>query len=228
MNQQSCDLRSCFMCAHCSQEWRALIAVKKNTLSIKKGSTIFIEGQYAQGIFFLYEGSAKIHMQWGEQKELILRFAKKGDILGYRGLGQKHQFPVSATALENTKICFISNEFLEATLQTNIPFMHSLLHIYQDELQKAEKRMRDLVHMDVQARVSLALLEIAALFGTDKENFINVPILRQDIASYAGTTYETVFKLLTTFSSKNIISTSGKSIRINDPAALKDLITNHN
>ena len=117
MNQQSCDLRTCFMCAHCSQEWRALIAIKKNTHSIKKGSTIFIEGQHVQGIFFLYEGSVKIHMQWGEQKELILRFAKKGDILGYRGLGKKHEYPVTATALENTKVCFISNEFLEATLQ---------------------------------------------------------------------------------------------------------------
>lgn len=46
--------------------------------------------------------------------------------------------------------------------------------------------MRDLVHMDVKGRVALALTETAEMFGTDEEHFINLPILRQDIAILCG------------------------------------------
>jgi CRP-like cAMP-binding protein len=225
MIKKPCDLRTCFLCKHSSSEWRELIALKKTTIPFKKGATIFEEGAPVEGIFFLYEGSVKIHMKWGDYKELILRFAKSGHILGYRGLGTKHIYPVSATALENASACFISNDFLEASLKANTKFSLALLQIYADELQKAEKRMRDLVHMDVKGRVALALTEIAEMFGTDSDGYINLPILRQDIASYAGTTYETVFKLLTEFSSKEMISTSGKQIRINKPGEIKELIT---
>ncbi|RYE54193.1 MAG: Crp/Fnr family transcriptional regulator [Sphingobacteriales bacterium] len=227
MAKATCDLRSCFLCTHSSPEWRELTGLKKSTKPFKKGASIFEEGGAVEGIYFLYEGSAKIHMKWGDEKELILRFAKRGDILGYRGLGKKHIYPVSATALENCSACFISNDFLEATLKSSPVFALALLEIYEDELQKAERRMRDLVHMDVKGRVALALTEIAEIFGTNSEQFINIPILRQDIASYAGTTYETVFKLLTDFSAKKMISTSGKQIRIDKPVEMKELITNY-
>jgi len=69
--------------------------------------------------------------------------------------------------------------------------------------------------MEVKGRIAGALLEIANLPFT---------ITRQDIASYAGTTYETVFKFLTELTNGKIISTSGKNIRIDDPAHLEKYI----
>lgn len=227
MTATACDLRSCFLCTHSIPEWRELIAVRKQTIVYKKGKNIFREGDPVNGIFFLYEGSAKIYMHWGGQKELILRFAKAGDIMGYRGLIETHVYPVSADALEEAKACYIPNDLLEATLKTNPSFTHSLMQVYARDLQKAEKRMRDLVHMEVKGRISLALLEIEELFGLDKEKFIALPIQRQDIAFYAGTTYETVFKFFAELTNKNILYTSGKNIRINDAEALRQFVTYH-
>lgn len=84
--------------------------------------------------------------------------------------------------------------------------------------------MRNLTHMEVKGRIALALLEIESTFGTGKDKYITLALTRQDIASYAGTTYETVFKFFTELAEKKIITTSGKSIRILKPAALKDYI----
>jgi CRP/FNR family transcriptional regulator len=95
---------------------------------------------------------------------------------------------------------------------------------YANELQKAEKRMHDLALMEVKGRVALALQEIASLFGTDPEQYISIPISRQDIASYAGTTYETVFKLFTNLVAEGIITSTGKRIKINDTIALQKLV----
>lgn len=224
--QISCDLQTCFLCSNCIPEWKEVIAVKKTTLSFKKGKQIFSEGEPVKGIFFIYSGSVKVHKQWTDEKELILRFAKKGDILGHRGLGGNDVYPIAATALEDVKLCFISNDFLEATLKTNHDLTYKLMHFYATELQRAEKRMRNMAHMEVKGRIADALLEMADVFGLDNEQYITVALTRNDIASYAGTTYETVFKFLTELSAAGTISTEGKKIKINNPERLKQFISN--
>ena len=87
--------------------------------------------------------------------------------------------------------------------------------------------MRDLVHMGVKGRIALALIEIAEIFGSGDDKFIALPIQRQDVAFYAGTTYETVFKFFAELIAKKIIQTSGKNIRINDPDALRQFVNYH-
>ena len=225
MQESACDLTSCFLCSFCIPEWKEAIAIRKKTLTIKRGKPVFREGEQVKGIFFLYSGSVKVHMRWVDQKDLILRFARTGDILGHRGLGAGNTYPITATAMEDTAVCFIPNEFLEASLKTNPHLTYRLLHFYAEELRKAEKRMRDLVHMETKGRVAEALLYIAGFFGLTKDKYLDVTITRHDIASYAGTTYETVFKFFTELSAAKIISTEGKRIQINHPDQLKKYIT---
>jgi CRP/FNR family transcriptional regulator len=224
MQDMGCDLSRCFLCRHTSPEWKDLIVLKKNTSFFKKGRTIIEEGEPVKGIFFINEGAVKVSKNWGEQKELILRFAKTGDVLGLRGFGGDLHYPISATALEDTKVCFIDNAFLNASMAANTNLTFQLLQLYAAELQRAEKRMRDLAHMDVKGRIVLALFEIADVFGIGEENFIALPITRQDIASHAGTTYETVFKFFTELSHKHILATSGKNIKIIDRKALEEFL----
>lgn len=162
----------------------------------------------------------------GRSKELIIRFTSTGDILGHRGLGAGELYPVSATALAESKACFITNNFLETTLKADHAFTFRLMQFYSKELQKAEMRMRNLALMEVKARISETLLELLNVFGKNKDNYITVPVTRQDIAAYSGTTYETVFKFLKNLITSKIISVSGKSIRINDENKLRKIVKN--
>lgn len=225
---KSCDLSSCFLCKNCNPEWKELIALKKKTILFKKGKPIFKEGEKVNGIYFMYSGSAKVHKEWSEKKALIVRFTKAGDVLGHRGFSSVKTYPVSATVLQDSKVCFIENDFFEKTLTTNPSLTYKFMQLYSDELQKAELRMRNLALMEVKGRVAETLLEIAATFGTGKNKYINIPISRQDISAHAGTTYETVFRLLRSLVQGKIISVSGKSIRINEMEKLKRIVENAN
>ncbi|HEU4634315.1 MAG TPA: Crp/Fnr family transcriptional regulator [Flavisolibacter sp.] len=225
MQEVLCNLGSCFLCSSCIPEWKEAVAVKKRTFQYKRGQNIFKKGDKVTGIYFIYEGSVKVYKPWGDLKQLILRFAKAGDILGHRGLGGDEVYPITATAMEDTKACFITNSFLEATLKTNSSFTYKLMHFYAHELQRAEKRMRNLAHMEVKGRIADALLELASVFGQDPAKYIAASVTRQDIASYAGTTYETVFKFFNELTAAKIISTTGKSIKINNSNKLKQFIT---
>jgi CRP/FNR family transcriptional regulator len=223
MKNESCNVSSCFLCSNCTAEWRQLIAVNKTTLRLKKGQRLFTEGEKMKGVYLLYSGAVKVHKQWTEDKELILRFTREGDILGHRALAAGDVYPVSATALEDTKVCFITSGFLDATLKTDHGFTYRLMQQYAMELQKAELRMRNLALMDVKGRIAETLLELLTVYGTNKSKYISVAVTRQDISAYAGTTYETVFKILRTLVSSKIISVNGKSIRINHAGKLQQL-----
>lgn len=54
-----------------------------------------------------------MHKKWGDDEELIVRFAKKGDIIGHRILSNDISYPVSATAIEPVTTCFIDLDFLK-------------------------------------------------------------------------------------------------------------------
>ncbi len=221
MTELACDLDRCFLCRHCLPEWKEVTALKKKTFFIKKGKPLFSEGDKVEGIFFLYSGAVKIHAPWPDGREMIIRFARGGEIVGHRALGGYAVYPISATALEDTTACFVSNAFFELSMKTNAALVYTLMHFYATELQKAEKRMRDLTHMDVKGRIAGALLELLEIFGTNGEGFLGVTLTRQDIAAYAGTTYETVFKYFTELTAAGVITTVGKDIRINEPERLR-------
>src|SRR5580698_1596687 len=119
MKELTCDLDRCFLCQHCMPEWKEVTATHKKTLLIKKGKALFTEGEEVKGIFFLYSGVVKIHAPWTDGREMIIRFARAGEIAGHRGLGGHAVYPISATALEDTLVCFVSNEFLELSMKAN-------------------------------------------------------------------------------------------------------------
>lgn len=223
MADAPCNLDHCFLCRHCMPEWKEVTALHRKTVTFRKGKALFEQGEPVKGIFFIYSGAVKIHAPWGDGREMIIRWARAGDIAGLRGLGGNAVFPISATALEDTTACFIGNDFLELSLKANPSLTYTLMHFYATELQAAEKRMRDLTHMEVKGRIAGALLDIGRTFGTSKEGFLGLTLTRQDIAAYAGTTYETVFKFFTELTASGVITTSGKDIRINQPERLLQL-----
>ena len=145
---------------------------------------------------------------------MILRFAKQGAIVGHRGLGGDTIYPVSATALASTEVCFVDIDFFKATLKVNPDYIYELLMFFAAELKESEKRMRNLAHMSTKGRIAYALVTLEQKFGIDEAGFLNIVLSRQDLASYTGTTYETLFKMMNEFSAENILSFLEKKIKI--------------
>jgi CRP-like cAMP-binding protein len=209
----ACDADNCFLQKNCIKEWHPAILQNQKTFKVKKGEIIFKEGDPVTGVFFVNAGNAKVHKRWDADKELIIRFAKAGSILGHRGLGGE-TYPVSATALETGVVCYIDLDFFEATLKVNTDFTYKLLQFFAVELRESEKKMRNLAHMPVKGRVAEALITLQNQFGVTLSGFINIEMSRQDLAAFAGATYETVFRVINELVQDKLITLSGKSIAI--------------
>jgi CRP/FNR family transcriptional regulator len=218
-SKESCDLSTCLLCKLCHKEWKAAIGAHRTNFKVAKGEVIFSEKEEVKGIYFVYEGTVKVHKHWGD-KELILRFAKKGNIIGHRGLGKDLVYPVSATAIEPTTLCYVDLDFFESSLKVNHDFLYELMQFFASELKESERNMRNLAHMTVKGRIAQALLTMEEKFGCDDDGFINLSISRQDLASFAGTTYETVFRVLSEFVEEKLIKIEIKKIKIVDKSGL--------
>ena len=214
---------SCFLCKNCLKEWIPAILAHKKNYKVKKGEVIFKEGDEVKGVFFVNSGNVKVHIKWDAYKELIVRFAKTGSIVGHRGIGSTTGYHVSATALENSVICFVDIDFFEATLKVNTEFTYKMLHFFASELRESERKMRNLAHMSVKGRVAESLLLLQKQFGITNDGFINIDLSRQDLASFSAATYETVFRVINELVSEKLVSLSGKSIAITNLDGLSRL-----
>lgn len=212
-NKETCD-KSCFMCRFCLKEWLPAIEANRKNVNFKKGELIFKEGEKVTGMYFVYRGSVKVHKRWGGDKELIVRIAGKGDIVGHRGLGADTIYPVSGTALEQVTVCFIDMAFFTATLKVNHEFLYELMLFFAAELKVSERKMRNLAHMPVKGRLAQAIVSLEEKFGKDGHGQINISLPRQDIASFTGTTYETIFRMMQELAEENLIKVDGKDITI--------------
>ncbi|MCG2613510.1 Crp/Fnr family transcriptional regulator [Terrimonas sp. NA20] len=226
--KQPCNQDRCLLCKLCLKEWLPAIAASHKNFELKKGELLFREGELMTGIYFVYQGTVKVHKHWGNDKELIVRFARDGQIVGHRGLGGDNHYPVSATALEKTVVCFIDNDLFYASLKVNHELLLQLMLFFAGELKESEKNMRNLAHMPVKGRIAQAFLTLSAHFGDQFHETINEKISRQDLASYVGTTYETLFRMLNEMDAEGLIVFNDKQISINSQEVLRSYIGGFN
>lgn len=223
-DKTGCDGKTCMLCRWAAREWKLTTDLHRKNFLIKKGQTFFNEGDPVQGIFFVYEGLVKVHKHWGEDKELIIRFAQKGDIVGHRGIGGKLPvFPITATALTNTQVCYVDIDFFTSSLKVNQDLLYKLLYFFAEELQTTERQMRNLAHMSVKERLATALLNLQNQFGCNDDGLIKVQLSKQDLASYIGATYETTFRILSELVAEKLVGVTGKNYTIMNTAKLLEL-----
>lgn len=222
---ETCSHHNCFINKYCSDEWKPLITFHKTTTDYPAGVNIFSEGDPVKGIFQIYSGKIKVITSNNGDKERIVRLATAGQILGHRGLGGKMIYPVTAITLEKSQITFIPINVFYNALKANSELAFHMLMFYADELKASEKRMKMLASMTAKEKVAVSIMNIVNAFGFNANDptLLNFTPTRKDIASIAGTTYETVIRVLGNLEKSNIIAQEGKAIRVLDLEYLRDL-----
>jgi CRP-like cAMP-binding protein len=213
MKLQSCTKGTCDLCKIILPEWLSILQQNAKSFSIKKGGIILKQGDKVDGIYFISEGYCKVHKKWGD-KELIVRFAKNGNIIGHRGLGKIKNFPISATALTNMQVCFIPLQIFKLTLQTNTQYLLAFSEFLISELQNTETHFQHLMNFNAKEKIAYSLCFLFYNFGEPLTNTINFPITKQDISAYIGIAYETAFKEISLLLEEGIITYENKYFKI--------------
>src|ERR1035437_4174554 len=181
----------------------------------KKGQVVFYEGNQPQGLYCIYSGKVKIHKLGDDGKEQIVRLAKTGNVVGYRALLSMDNYYATATALENTLICFLPKSVYLHLLMHNPEFSMKTIKILSSDLKVAEQMVTNMAQKHVRERMAEVLLLLKEFFGLEEDMAtINTVLTREDIGSIAGTTTETSIRVLSDFNKSKIIKLVGKKIKI--------------
>ncbi|MCU7693818.1 Crp/Fnr family transcriptional regulator [Haoranjiania flava] len=187
----------------------------KSCTSYKKGQVIFSEHGIPFGLFCVSEGKIKISSTGYDGKEQILRFAKSGDIFGYRALISQDRYHCSAIAMEDSAICVIDKSFFLNLFYTNAALCRSVFKKISEDLKKAENIIVSLSQKNVRERLAESLLFFIATYGYEADGAtLNVLFSREEIAGFVGTSTESVIRLLSEFNSDKIVELVGKKIKV--------------
>lgn len=213
-------------CCHCdsfnSSMFCSLNIVEELNLSdnkvhnlYKKGQIVFFEGQQSRNLFCVFSGKVKIFKLGDDGKEQIVRFAKKGDVIGYRALLGGEKYFASASAMEDSMICSFPKFTIDELLNCNSKFAIQTIKLLSKDLRIAEQIILNMAQKPVRERIAEALIMLKQYYGIDDiSETINTTLTREEIANIAGTSTETCIRILSEFNSDHIIKIIGKSIKI--------------
>jgi CRP/FNR family transcriptional regulator, polysaccharide utilization system transcription regulator len=219
-----CGARTCSILRNCPAEVLDKISAAKKCFVYLKGQRILMQGVESNGIFFINTGKVKIYKTDKNNKQLIIRFAKSGEVLGFCSVDDRKEQSASAMALDDTLICHLDYKLFLQIIREYPEMALSMLRYYNDMLSDAENKSLKLARMNVPSKIADALITMYQAYGTNGNNrTLNLAISRQDIADLAGTTKEQVSKTLTDFKTHGIIHAKGKQIDVLDIDKLRQM-----
>jgi len=188
----------------------------------KRGSVLYHEGNRINGFYCISEGIIKVYKTGIDGKEQIIRFAKKGDIIGFRSILSNEQACTTAEVLDDSITCYIPGETLIHLVKSNGNFSIELMQITCKELGQANAYITDIAQKSVRERLAEILVQLKNDFGLDEENVLKITLTREELANIVGTATESVIRLLSEFKQDKLIELNGRKIKVlNLPGLMK-------
>jgi CRP-like cAMP-binding protein len=220
---ENCIVRKFNALRAMSKEELKAVSDSKISRKIKKGETIFEEGEKLNGVYCVRGGVSKLAKLSPNGKDQIVKLASKGEVLGQRSVVAEENSNLSATAVSDMEMCFIPKEAIVSTLHKNPDFTYEVLRHMAHDLREADDVIVNMSQKTVKERIAEALLYMMNNFGEDKEGYLALVLSREDIANVVGTATESCIRILSEFKKQGLIKTSGKRMAILEARKLQDL-----
>ena len=195
---------------------------RKVVNSYKKGPTLFVQGNPPFGMYCVSKGNIKITHVGADGKESIVRIATAGDVLGHRSLFTEQYYNATATALDESQVCFIDKKYILKLVQEKPSVASNLLGKIGKDLGAAEQRLSSFYQKNVRERLAEFLLLLKESHGVESEHgiFLDIKLTREEMASIIGTASETLIRFMSELKQEGLIKQEGKKIFITDEGGL--------
>ena len=189
---------------------------------IKAGTVLFCQGDPADTCYWVKQGRLKLSRVSEDGKEVTIRYISKGEITAVFTVLKKCEYPVTAKAMEHTSVVgWDQPTFLE--LMERFPHITvNILSLVLCRLDDIQDRYTELCTEQVEQRIARTLLRFVRTSGIRRSDgiCIDIPLSRQDLAEYIGTTLFTVSRTLSEWEKKGWVKSEQKKIILTAPNAV--------
>lgn len=197
-----------------SEEELKLIDQNRFEVQYKRGENIFKQGTSCTHVVSVNSGLAKIYLEGHNNKQLIIRLVKKGEVIASPGLLRENKHYYSISAIEPSSVCFIETSLLRSLFKHNNTFSEMFMRDIHGYYSKTLEKLINLNQKNMLGRLSEALLYLADDIYSS-ETF-NLGITKKELADMAGISTESSSRILKELHEQGSIRVDKKNIDIID------------
>jgi len=191
----------------------------------KKGGIILLEEETGAALFVIMSGKVKIVRMDDDGREVILSILGESDFFGEMAILDGSTRSASVVATSKSELFMIHRgDFLKA-LNDYPTVAIALLRELTNRLRKADQQIKSLSLKDASGRVATVILQLADDVGVFRKGKVEIDELplQQDLANMAGTSRETISRMIHKFIKKGYMQMQGSKLIINDYEAFKSM-----
>lgn len=196
---------------HLEAEQLAEIVEITHSVTYKKREILYQAGEQSDSLYIVHKGKVKNYRLTDSGKEQLVRILTPGDFTGEYALFNDSIHESYAEAMADTSICMIKRSDLQALLIKYPSISMNFLKTFSNRLEESEVQTTLFATEKIEKRIALFLTQCLE----DDSNEVSLPMSKKDLASYLGTTPETLSRRLTQLEKRGYIKRkSNKKIEI--------------
>lgn len=199
------------------------LAAHARTRSYRRGTFIFSEGDAADSFYVLVEGRVRVFVSSGRGEEMVLAILGPSDPLGEIALFDGLPRSASAEVLDPVTALVMPRSVIDDPIRADPGAVEALLVSAAALLRNLTSRSSDMVFLDVEGRVAKLLVEEGERHGRSiaSGTEVDLGISQSDIGRMVGGSRQTVNQIFRSFEARRYIQTSGRTVIITAPGALR-------
>ena len=191
-------------------------------LVVRRGETLYRAGDRFSVIYAIRSGYFHNSIDLKDGRQQIVGFRLPGDIMGLEGISTS-TYMSNAIALEDAEVCAFPLARIEEMSRDMHELAHRLHQVMSREIARDQRVMTLLGSEDAEVRVAAFLADLSHRFAARGQAALefDLPMARDQIASFLGLTIETVSRRLTKLQAEGLIAVKQRHVRILNLAALE-------
>jgi CRP/FNR family cyclic AMP-dependent transcriptional regulator len=192
-------------------------------VELARGERLFDEGDVGDRLYVVLDGKIKLTRTSADGRENLISLVGPGEMFGELSLFDPRPRTMSASAVTDVRLAALAHEDLRSWLSGHPDVALHLLAALARRLRRTNEVMSDLVFTDVPGRVAKALLDLAARFGIQQDDGLQVnhDLTQEELAQLVGASRETVNKALADFVARGWIQLHPKSVLLIDTERMR-------
>lgn len=182
------------------------------------GQALYEQGDISD-LYFIFSGKVRIGTDGADGETAFFRHRSAGDFIGFYSAFTGKGQPVTALAVEDTRIGLMAAAAFVEMVLSNRALSEYMLKRVSLMLVAETNRISDMILLEASRRVAAELVRRAAESG----NIFEIPG-RQELASRLGMKRETLARHLSDLQKRRIITIEIRKVEILDVEQLADLV----
>ncbi len=181
---------------------------------VNKGDIIVKQGGKADSLFVIAAGRVKVYMTDDQGREVTLKTLGAGEFFGEIPLFDQETRSATVVALEMCHLQVLSYSAFQRCLDRSPDIARRVMATLAQRLRDADRKISTLALMDISARVSRVLMELAIVSNGRK--IVGEQLTQKDLGSMIGASREMVNRTLKDLTEQGFIEVQRRSITILD------------